>query len=213
MNNTAPLQRPQTAKANIERSETELVVDYPSQFEMSFGRRGQFFWRLFFQCLLFFSVAGGIYFSVRAFFLVGPLFFEFFNPAKALLFTTLTVGCVSGVAFSFFLMSWASANMYASRWTLRIDRNKITLTTRAFFSTKQTEAERSEETRAESVKENYGFNWRKWLQIRYWLDAEPAWSGHHFQLTTDPAIPFPFHNAEEQEWLLRLINDFLQQSR
>ena len=208
-----PHKRPRLARAIVrQNSESELVIDYPPR-KGTTNPRSLFWTRLFFYGILLLLAALGIYMGVACAVKICPIFFQAFDPLRAVLFSILTIGCMSGCAFAYFLMFWVTGNKVLSNWTLCIDRNKVTLTTRAFFSTKQTEAERTEEIHAESVKENYGFNWQKWLQIRYWLDAEPAWSGRHIQLTTDPVIPFPFHNAEEQEWLLRLINDFLQQSR
>ena len=207
------LKRPRLARAIVrQNSESELVIDYPSRKGMP-NPRSLFWIRLFFYSIFLVLAVVGIYMSVKCAVNVCPFFFQAFAPLRAVLLSILTICSMSGGAFAYFLMFWGVGNAVLSSWTLHIDRNKITLTTRAFFTTKQTEAERTDDIRAESVKENFGFNWQKWLQIRYWLDAEPAWSGNHFQLTTDPAIPFPFHNAEEQEWLLRLINDFLQQSR
>ncbi len=203
-----PLQRPRNARATVERGEAELILHYPARSGTQYGARGALTARLFFWAMFLGFGIFGVCLGYKAW-LEAQVFFQVFGPVKAVLWTIALVGCTSGGAIAYIAMYWGVANLAFTSWTLRIDHRNVCLTTRGFFTTRRRERELTDEVHAETVREHFGFHWRKWLRPSYWFDTEPAWGGHHFVLTTRPQTPFPYHNVEERDWLLRVIDDFL----
>ena len=209
-----PLKRPPEAHAIVNRTELELLINYPSQAERKGGKRDEFEARVILYCIFILIAVFFVYFVGRGVFVQCRLFFQVFDPVKATLMSVFVGGVLLAAPCMYFLMFWGIGTPILTSWKLRIDRKKVTLTTKAFFTTRTVERDLTSDFKAESVVggvfERQGFNWRKWFSISYWFDAEPAWSRDHILLKTDPPLPFPFHGKTEKEWLLAVIDDFLK---
>ena len=209
-----PLKRPPEAHAIVNRTELELLIDYPSQAERQGGKRDEFQMRVVFYCFFILIAVWFAYYLGNGVFAQCQLFFQVFDPVKATLMSVFVGGVLLAAPCMYFLMFWGIGNSMFTSWKLRIDRQKVALTTKAFFTTRTVERDLTPEFKAESVVvdvlERQGFKWRKWFSISYWFDAEPAWSRDHILLKTDPPLPFPYREKTEKEWLLAVINDFLK---
>jgi hypothetical protein len=49
------------------------------------------------------------------------------------------------------------------------------------------------------------------LTFCYWFDGDPVWSMKHIRINTlHGALAIPCHNDKEQQWLLRVIREYLE---
>lgn len=205
------LKRPITAKSRIERAENELSLIREPRIDEEFGLRGRLIARFVFAVLflgiftfLMFLIIPGTINMVK-------LFFQVFEPLKALLMCVFCGSVFCLMVLGLYIYVKIIADILFSGWKITISHSLITVTHTTFFGCKTKEYPRPTDLKAKKQEPDImGFNPRKWLSFRYWTDSDHAWSRNHIRLETNPPIPFPSNDPEEETWLLAVIEDYLR---
>ncbi|MCL2119616.1 MAG: hypothetical protein FWH27_14465 [Planctomycetaceae bacterium] len=202
-NETVP--RPVDAFATIERTPDTLTITVPSEMSSkSPGLRWFFVAIQLFYCLF---VCGFVGWGLSCAMYGCRIFWNTFTFWPALGSTVLTFGVILALLCQLLLPLYAMCSQFA-HWRLVLGKTEIWFEHRALFQGQKIVIPRPEGLAVEVGHRKLLS--RQQLSLRYWLVYNPAMGMSHIRLNTEPLIVFPCVNQNERDWLLLVLNDFLQ---